>query len=203
MRMLSANLIPAARREALRVASRARLWAGVLAAASACMAIACAALFNTVGVDADDLRAQLDRVAADHAAADTDLKRSRADLAASMRLLGAASEVRDHPDWSALLSTMAALRGDQVVLATLDITPLDARAGEATVTRPARYALRLSGVARDHKAATSFSLLLERTGVFSRVTLTDTTSQLVGERAVVAFGLECALDEATGGGDAP
>ncbi len=92
------------------------------------------------------------------------------------------------------------MRGENIVLGSLELTPEAAKGGTALSARPLRYSLRLTGLARDHRAATAFSLDLERTGVFSRVTLTDTTSQSIGDKMVVAFGVECAMDEAGGEG---
>lgn len=198
MKALSANLIPRARRDAQRAATRIRRWAAVLCAVLLACGIGYMAMLNTVGVGADDTAQLLDRVAEDIAAAEGELKLAHAGLASASRMLDAVQEVRDHPDWSALLSSMTAMRGDNIVLGSLDLTPVDAKTGQPTVSRPARYALRLSGLARDHHAATTFSLMLEETGVFSRVTLTDTTTQSIGDKVVVAFGIECSLDESGG-----
>jgi Tfp pilus assembly protein PilN len=193
--LLAANLIPRARRDAQRVAARARAWALVVAGVGVALAIAWGALFNTYAIDAADSAAQLERADADLRAADAELKTSRAELAGARRLLDAAREVRDHPDWSILLGAMSRRKGDGVALASLDIAPADLKPSQAAVTRPSRYALRIAGVARDHRAATAFSLMLESTGVFSRVSLTDTATRSVDGHEVVAFGVECSLDE--------
>jgi hypothetical protein len=198
MKALSVNLIPRARLEAQRVSSLVHTWAAVLGATAALLAIAYAALLNTVAGDAEGMEAQMDRAASEHGVAEAELKAARAELASASRLLSASQEVRDHPDWSALLGAMAAMRGDDLVLGTLDLSPVGAVQGQVTVTRPSRYMLRMSGLARNHRAATTFSLMLEETGVFERVTLTNTSSQMVGERPVVVFAVECSLDEIAG-----
>lgn len=195
MKLMAANLIPKARRDAQRVVRRTRAWSLAIAGLAAALTIAWGALYNTYAVDAAASTAQLLRADADVRAADTELKSVRADLSSAQRLLDAAREVRDHPDWSLLLGAMTRLKGDDVALASLEIAPADAAPARAAAARPSRYSLRISGVARDHRAATAFSLQLEQTGVFSRVSLTDTSSQAIEGRELVAFGLECTLDE--------
>lgn len=201
MRVTSVNLIPKRRLTALRVRARARLWWGVGAVYVAALGSVYAGLRGAVGNDAHDVQAQLDRMATDMNGADAELKQSRAQLAAATRLLGSVQELRGHPDWSALLEAISAMRGEDVVLGSLELAPEMEKGDGPLVSRPSRYALRLTGLARDHRAATSFSLELERTGVFSHVTLTDTSAQTIGDKVVVAFGVECAMDET--GGDAP
>jgi hypothetical protein len=201
MRVASVNLIPRRRLTALRVRVRARVWCGIGAVYVAALASVYAGLHGAVGSDAHDVQAQLERMATDMSGADAELKQSRAQLAAAVRLLGSVQELRGHPDWSALLQAISAMRGDDVVLGSLELKPEMEKADEPLVSRPSRYALRLTGLARDHRAATSFSLELEKTGVFSHVRLTDTSAQTIGEKVVVAFGVECAMDET--GGEAP
>jgi Tfp pilus assembly protein PilN len=195
MTTLCANLIPRRRRAAQEVAARARLWTGVLSGALALAGIAYGVMMNMVGGDAADTRTELARVEQEIEAANTELTRARAELGAATGLLVAAQEVRDHPDFSLLLDALAARRSEDVVLGSVELIPRDIAASRVFLSRPSGYTLRLSGLARDHGAATAFSLMLERTGIFSRVTILDSSSEKMGEKAVVAFGVECSLDE--------
>lgn len=201
MRTISANLIPKKRLAAQRVTSRIRLWSGVLAMYVVALGGVYAAMHGTVGGDAADVQAQLAKISGEITTADAELTRSRAELANAARLLASAQELRDHPDWSALLQAISVMKGENVVLGSLELVPAtDAGKGkEPLVARPSRYALRLTGLARDHQAATAFSLHLERSGVFSSVDLTGTSAQEIGSKSVVSFGLECEMDESGGG----
>lgn len=196
MKTISVNLIPRRRLQAQRVSARVRLWSGIMMAYAAVLAAGYISFRSVVASGGDNIPAQLEQIAAEVAAVEAELKAARADLAAAERMLSAAQELRDHPDWSALLQAIAAMRGDDVVLASLELTPAAGAAPAAS--RPPRYMLRLTGLARTHGAATDFSLMLERTRVFSSVTLTDTSTQTVGNRPAVAFAMECAMDESGG-----
>lgn len=199
MNTLSANLIPRRRLAARRVSNRMGVWGGVVGA-GAVTAVLCGFLLRAAGPnDSNDIQSQLERVAAETSASEEGLKVARAELAAATRMLASAQELRDHPDWSALLQSISHMRGENVVLGNFEITPENAKSGVPFFSRPLRYSLRLSGFARDHRAATTFSLDLERTGVFAAVRLTDTTTQTIGEKQVVSFGIECVMDEQAGG----
>jgi hypothetical protein len=201
MKTLSVNLIPRRRLVAQRVNARMRLWSGVMTAYAAVLCTAYLAFRSVLAGGVENIPAELEQVGAETAAAEAELKTARADLLAAERMLGAAQELRDHPDWSALLQSIATMRGNDVVLGSLELAPDAAKGSGPTVTRPARYLLRLTGLARTHGAATEFSLMLERTKVFASVTLTDTNMQTIGDRPAVAFAMECAMDES--GGEAP
>lgn len=191
----SANLIPPARLQARRVTAAIRAWLGVGAACLVLLAGAYVALLSALGHDTQGQNAELTRAATETASAQNDLKNARAELAGLTRRLAAAQDIRAHPDWSILLATLGSIRGDDVVLAAIDLTPALPPGAGPTTSRPSVYQLNLTGLARDHRAATAFSLAVERTALFSRVRLTDTTAQTVNRRDVVAFSIECTLQE--------
>jgi len=62
-------------------------------------------------------------------------------------------------------------------------------------TRPSRYSLRLTGVARDHRAATAFSLELERTGAEPVFLCAGRGGKFALEDAVCAGTIAAALME--------
>jgi len=197
------NLIPASRLRARRNAAAVRAWAGVN-----CMGVLL--LVGTWGVmtgirdpATDTLQAQLDQAETSIRDAQTEVKRASTELAGLTRQLSAAPDVRERPEWGVLLSTLGAVRGGAIALVALDLSPLaSAAAAKAPVAAraglPSHYQLRLSGLAQDHRSATGFSLAVERTGLFSQVRLTDATTQSVGGVVVVAFSIECVLDDVGG-----
>lgn len=198
------NLIPRKRRAARRVSSCLRSWAvfGVvylLAVAGAC------ALFITATAPAHDpLERDVSGIAAQITAAKERLAKSRAELTTLTRRLAATQEVQGHPDWSVLLGLIASKRGPGLVLATLELRPIEARspdgrAGrEVPAARPAGYTLRLTGLGKDHAEVAQFALRLEEAALFSQVVLKDTIARPLAARMVVSFGIECTLRDTAG-----
>lgn len=193
------NLIPPARLRARRSLGAARAWCVVNAGAVVVLGATWAALAGSRDLGTERIRAQIAEV--NRAVTDTqaDLKRSSAELVALTRQLAAVPDVADRPPWALLLSALASVRGQDVALVSLDLTPALATPGRPVAQRPGlppRYQLRLSGLARDHRSATGFSLAVERTGLFSQVRLTDATARSVSGTPAVAFSIECVLDDA-------
>lgn len=140
----------------------------------------------------------------------------RAELDAAESALRANEAIAHQPDWSILLALLAQNVGDEVVLKNCGVRPADpnrpAPHSEPRRTQPARsmpaqpaapanvrpapcFVFEASGVARSHAAANQFLLRLERTGLFSRVSLLDTAREPFLDREAIAFRLECALQE--------
>jgi len=113
-------------------------------------------------------------------------------LAAAEAMLAASGSIGHRADWTALLTLLADLLDDRTVLSACHLAPLTGSTGSG----PARdYALTLSGLARSHADASAYVLRLEESGLFDRVQLLDTRTELfVGERAV-AFRIACAIHE--------
>ena len=143
----------------------------------------------------------------------------RAQLSAAQSTLRANQAIVSQPDWSILLGVLGREAVDDVVLKGCKVrvgvpsrgsapapradarrpgarqtppTPSDAAAAQAPEPT---FILDASGMALDHAAANRFLLRLEQTGLFSKVTLLDTTREPFFDRNAIAFRLECALNQ--------
>lgn len=189
------NLIPAARLRARRTAATIRAWATVHGASAVVLAAAWGLLAATRDQSPTALRAQVDQAVASVEEAQAGVKRATAELAALTRQLASAPDVRERPEWGVLLTLLGSVRGDAVSLGSLELTPAVQNRPSTRAGLPSHYRMRLTGLARDHSAATGFSLAVERTGLFSQVRLTDATSQSVRGGTAVAFIIECELQD--------
>ncbi len=222
--MRSVNLVPPELVMARRRADRTRVWAGVTVVYSV-IALSTGALAwsaGHVGVDSRDRLTELsDRTQKQEIA----LRLAREALATATRKLAAAREVSVHPNWTLLLNALAAFKGPDVVLTTLEIKPImpkaeptaraAGRAAEpvtkpssgAGSTKPAGFLMTIIGDARTQKSVTDFVLRLEETGIFASVRLVESKSKPGPSDAgkapaieIIGFSLECRLTEAVGGG---
>ncbi len=196
-----ANLIPESRLRARRTGTAIRTWLFVHCVCIAVLGATWGVLAGMRNSEADTLRKQLNLAKANTTAAQTELKRASTELANLTRQIAAVPDVRQRPEWGLLLGTLGSVRGDAVALSNFDLSPFDSVAqkpGTARTGLPSRYQLKLSGLARDHRSATAFSLAVERTGLFSQVRLTDATAQNITNGTAVAFSIECTLEDAGG-----
>jgi hypothetical protein len=147
----------------------------------------------------------------------------RAQLAAAQSTLRANQAIVSQPDWSILLGLLGREVGNDVVLKGCRVrlgvlsrgpAPAPAPAPRADARRPGNrqvapapqpepaasqapeptFILEASGMALDHAAANRFLLRLEQTGLFSKVTLLDTTREPFFDKNAIAFRLECGLN---------
>jgi hypothetical protein len=198
--MVHANLIPASRMRARRTAGALRTWAAVNCAGALALAATWGVLAGTRDRGVETLRAQLGQAQASASDAQAALKRTSAELAGLTRQLGAAPDVRERPEWSVLLAALGRVRDEAVALTSFELAPAAPGRPGAKPGLPPRYQLHLSGLARDHRAATGFSVAVERTGLFSHVRLTDASAKSVAGGTVVSFSIDCVLDDTGGDG---
>ena len=213
--MKNINLIPAPRRAAKRRRVHLRRCA-ILCAAWGVLSL-CAAVFAHAVWRGEDPRAaeQLARVNQEMEQTERNTVEAKAKLAAAQSTLRANQAVLAQPDWSIVLALMGKQVRNDVVLKNCNVRPAngaraayaaprpDARRGparqaEASAPPPAEsvpYVLEASGLADSHAAANQFILRLERTGLFSKVTLLDTAREAFLDGNRVAFRVECALDQ--------
>ena len=146
----------------------------------------------------------------------------RTQLAAAQSTLRANQGIVSQPDWSILLGILGREVGNDVVLKSCRVrvgvpsrgaapAPAAPRADarrpgnrqsappsppEPAASQPPEptFILESSGMALDHAAANRFLLRLEQTGLFSKVTLLDTTREPFFDKNAIAFRLECALN---------
>lgn len=119
-----------------------------------------------------------------------DIARATRDAAEWSRRADAERAIGEHPRWSALLGLLASLRGDAVVLSTIEL--------QAPAAPGSGYRLMIDGVARSQPAVTRYVLDLEGSGVFDKVTLAEIrAAEFRGEQAS-GFRAECVLGQTPG-----
>lgn len=192
--MMACNLLPRAlvvRQQARRCT---RVWimaAGVytLAALGVCASI------SAVPSPARGNAAQ--RVAEVRSRIEASEKQTLAAKAASAkaaRAIAARQAVGVHPDWSVLLSSLAALRGETIVLDEVEIRTESPTAGGAR-----QATVRIGGIAPGAAEISGFVLKLEGLGVFDRVSQQEATARRIGSVEALAFRVECRIVEREAG----
>jgi Tfp pilus assembly protein PilN len=119
---------------------------------------------------------------------------AKAASAKAARAIAARQAVGVHPDWSVLLSSLAALRGETIVLDEVEIrteSPIAGGARQATV--------RIGGIAPGAAEISGFVLKLEGLGVFDRVSQQEATARQIGSVEALAFRVECRIVEREAG----
>ena len=201
--MKSVNLIPAARRDAKRRRQRratCALACGAYAALLACGLGAAHLMWNTgdglppaqrLAATEEDIR-RFERQASD----------AQAELAKTRATLEANRVVAEQPDWSVLLALLSRTIGEDVVLQAVSVAPpvLGTAAAAAAPATPAAggaakpladVVLELTGVGRSQLSVSRHVLRLEQTGLFSKVTLLDTSRQPYLNGPAIVFRLQC------------
>ena len=205
------NLVPSRRREARQRArwrNRCIVACSAYALIVAGVAMAARLLAGggvVIGHDADvavRLKEAGDRLARSAEA----LTREQATLTETESLLRASRAMVDQPDWSRLMGLFAAKAENQVMLKGCAVRPREA-AGDAPVAPKNQKGppppvdptllVSLSGMASTQSAASQYALRLEATGLFGRVSLTDTSRELFQGLQLVTFRIECTLADPT------
>ncbi|HWE93454.1 MAG TPA: hypothetical protein VG269_05715 [Tepidisphaeraceae bacterium] len=206
--MRSVNLIPAPRRDAKRLRRHMR-WCmaacGACATAVIVAAVGCRVIW---GGGEPGLDRQLTIAEEEVRRADASFAAARTELAAANAAAAADRQIAGQPDWSLLLALVADRAGKEVVLKSLAVGPRPGPAIEvkpipvpgkgaspAVAAPPRGLVLTASGLGKSQPAVTQFVLRLERTGLFARVRLLDTSRESFLADEATAFRLECSLDE--------
>jgi hypothetical protein len=212
--MKSVNLIPAPR----LVAKRRRLHlrrCAVGCAVWAVMSATAAGATHVMWRTAMDPQAQerLAQVEDEIERTDRAIGTARAQLAAAQSTLRANEAISNQPDWGVLLAVLAQSIKEDVVLKSCHVHPAgrrgDARRAPAAAgtsvtsatsgggAEAVPFVLDANGMAKDLEAAHRFVDELEKTGLFARVTLLDTSREPFINSDAIAFHLSCSLDEPT------
>lgn len=186
------NLVPAARREAASSRRRIRLWAGALACYTMLVCLGLVAARVAWHRDDAPLHAQLSANTATIQSKQMRLARTRQELDRIRALLDANRAVGQQPDWSVLLAVLADTIGEDVVLDHCAVEPTGGT--KVPVDASAGIRLELAGFGRSQLAVSQFVLRLERSTLFSRVTLLDTHREPFLADDAIAFNIECSLE---------
>ncbi|MEX0745547.1 MAG: PilN domain-containing protein [Phycisphaeraceae bacterium] len=196
--MQAVNLIPDARRDARRSRRHARRWsvAGVIyALALVGIWLIAQSIFG--GADRA-LAEQLNDIDKQRASAAEQIRKLEPRLAEAQTTLAASRSVGSQPDWSLLLNLLAQQLGEEVLLTSCRLEPASATGPVAA--RPAdgqpqqHYRVRLAGLGLSQRDVSDYLLRLEKTGLFSRVTLIDTRKEPFRDTLAVGFRMECELE---------
>ena len=217
--MKAINLIPAARIEARR---RRAQWVRCFAACGVygvLVMAACALCRLPYAKNDPTVKEKLVEADVEVDRAGKTIVLVREQLALAEATLRASRSISEQPDWSGLMALLAAKAGDEIVLKTCLVRPKDpdrgvdyralgpAAEGAARAAPPApaepSMALGLSGLGLSQAAVSQFVLNLERTGLFARVALIDTSRAALDRTDAIAFRIECSLDEPADGGPVP
>jgi Tfp pilus assembly protein PilN len=187
------NLIPQHRRRARLLRLRQNRWM---------FAVAGYALFLVVGylgwrimwsADGYDQSARLAYIRGDIETTHNSIAKTRAALREAGARLQANQTVTAQPDWSLLMTLIAELRGEEVVLnrCRMEASMLESQATPAVTGRAPT--LSLHGHGRTAAAISQFLLKLENTQLFESVSLLKTNREVYQGGDAVAFQLECRL----------
>ena len=196
------ELLPPARRHALRIRARIRRW-GVIAGVYAVVTAGLCGTMARGDTELTQLRVQRESAEKRAAAFKDTLTSMRAKSAAQQARLRASEIVSQHPDWSRLLKRLSEMRGESVVFDRLDIVPTPAgrelmmgpnlrATGKAGAERQAWYTINLGGRGRSHQAVTEMLQRFEDEKLFERV---DLGQMSAGEHGLVRFTATCTLGE--------
>ena len=197
--MTFANLMPRHRLIATRRRARLRAWTAGLTAYGAVLVVGYVVAGRFASAAAGDVPRMVEDARSQARTGELASKKLRAEVSTLSTRLNAARAISQHPDWSVLLGVIAGLRGEDLVLSTIDLSPA-APPPKASPGRPAMYSLLLAGVSRNHASVTAFVLRLESTGLFESVMLTDTRAAESDGEARVSFQLRCTLNDQNKGG---
>ncbi len=194
------NLAPAWRRTATRRARRCRVWLAGCAAYGAMLVVAygvCYGQWHAAGAQVHDEVAdaarRIDETGKAIALTATKLTESRLALRVN-RILS------DRPDWSVVLQLVASTLGDDLVLRECKLVAAAPGAGGADDAPDAprrELILHLRGFARSQASISQYTLRLEQTSLFGKVTVVETRRKPFMTSESVAFSLACSIQGAT------
>jgi Tfp pilus assembly protein PilN len=195
------NLIPAGRQLTRRYRQRAKRWVLGCAAYAALLLVVGAAVRSISGGASSAIATELEQVRAAIEQTNHSMSQLQPRLARSRTTLAASRSVGTQPDWSVLMGLVAQLLGDDTVLVSCTIEPVEqsrAATVDPSARPPDRYLLRISGLGQDHTAVSAFVLRLEQTQLFQSVKLIDTRKEPFRKTQAVGFHIECALSGSSG-----
>ncbi len=198
--MTTFNLIPAPYAARLHERTVVRWWS--LGAAACGMLLTAVAVVSTVTSprDTDHIIDRMTEASARADAATKQTTRWRIEAARSARELAARRAVGEHPDWSLLLTRLAAELGDTIVLERCDLTasqvaPPATKAGEPQGPTVKRYTIDVAGLGPTQSQVLRFVSAIESWKVFDKVTLEESRARSIGGVEGLAFRVRLRLDE--------
>lgn len=196
--MYEVNLIPIDRQIAKRRSALTRLWIGLCSGYVASLALIWMISAGSAYVG-DDPQERIQAVSEQIEQSKVANITLTVQLTQARSVFEASRQIGERPDWSILMALISQTRGDQIVLKRLAVQ--QARSNGSMTDRLAvsdGYRVRIDGYGLTQGAVSSFALHLERTKVFSRVTVLTTSREPFMGKSAVGFEFECLLGEQGG-----
>jgi len=208
------NLIPAYRLIARQRRRLLRRWTIAVAAYALSITIAVPAANFSFNED-ETLEGQLIALEGRIAASQDNLRELHAVSEEARATLKATRMVENQADWSLLLGVVASEMGDDVVLRECTLRTADAAFGPASTGLSAaaprtpapgpssaadEYVVEVRGYGRTQTAVSHFVLRLERSGLFSKVTLEESRREGFLNGDAISFRLHCRIVGGEGAG---
>jgi Tfp pilus assembly protein PilN len=193
--MNSTNLLPMARQLRQARLTRIRLWAIALGAVVGLTITTYTGCAFALTDSAAPTAADFSRAARELAEASAHANVIRAELTGAQREVYSAHSLSEQPDLSLLLNLLSRTADERIVLSHCELTESQPgeKGSEAESASIDGAILRLDGFGKSQTAVAAFVLRLETTGVFDRVTLLQSHSQVVLGSDAAAFRIECAM----------
>jgi Fimbrial assembly protein (PilN) len=202
------NMLPAVLIRESAARSRRRRWWTAAVVTGVCGLGATLAVRAVVGSEDERIRDRLIAVSGEHHAAVIALESVRGRVRGAQAQLTAARSIVAHPNWSRLLALLSEVRGEEVVLDSIDIrrSAIVGRAGSAAsqaasaqsaaaAVLPESYTVLIAGRGSDQREVQAFVLRLEQRGIFAAVRLDRADARRFEDRELTEFQIVCELKE--------
>lgn len=202
--MQAVNLIPAHRALKQKRAVRALRWAMACGVYGVIVFVACVG--SLAGLQRADMRrldTRIETVNAEIEETKQELGRLRQGFAKAEQKLLATGAVGPQPDWSVLLTALAAETGQDVVLSTCELAPAieeEKTAGEDAhdPQRVSAFVLHVAGFGRTQRDVSDFVLRLEGTSLLDSVSLVNSRREPFLADHAIAFEVRCSIEGGEG-----
>ncbi|HWB52844.1 MAG TPA: PilN domain-containing protein [Tepidisphaeraceae bacterium] len=202
---VSINLIPKARQAKAERRRRLRWWSGAWGIYAAALVLGAGMMYLRFS-NVRDLSAELDKQKHQITALQTESQQADSQLLEASQKLLSAKGLLEQPDWSQLMSILADLRGNDVVLEDIQLALTIQKVPAPVVDKKkqshgkaapppstTKWELQLTGHGKTPESVSQFVLRLERTDLFDRVNLLKTSSDPLGVGDATSFSIECPL----------
>jgi Tfp pilus assembly protein PilN len=198
--MQTVNLIPAHRVLKRKRAVRTLRWTTVCGVYGVLVFVACIGSFTGLQrADTRQLDIRIETVNAEIEETKQELGRLKQGFTEAEQKLLATGAVGPQPDWSILLTALAAETGPQIVLSTCQLAPAveeEPAAGEDAhdPQRVEAFVLHVAGFGRTQRDVSDFVLRLEETSLLDSVSLVNSRREPFLADHAIAFEVQCSIE---------
>lgn len=200
--MNGVNLLPPSRIATWRLRKRISRWSVVLSAYIGLVLCAAPILAPAVSEAARETEQKIQMAEAQFEQADAAHRKLQPELSRALEEIENARAISEHPNWSLLLALAGALRQEDILLESCELSsptpsseaPTKQSKPEKAAPPPEPPALGLSGYSLTPAGVTQYALRLERSGLFSAVQIIETSPRELHGTATTGFRMRCVLD---------